>query len=101
MSDQPWTIDSLAHALPHPDQRQQFWRDVNLTPVDQLPDTIARWQQHVERLQEALAHAERLRGCTEHGDGQLPPEYRETPQSQAAWEQWEQQMRQQQGHNAA
>ncbi|WP_051698505.1 Sec34-like family protein [Streptomyces albus] len=101
MSDQPWTIDTIAHALPHPDQRQRFWRDVNLTTLDQLPDVLQQWQRVAEETRNAQAQAEQLREYAEQHDGQLPADYRETPESRAAWNEWERQMRQQQGHDAA
>ncbi|WP_326693236.1 MULTISPECIES: hypothetical protein [unclassified Streptomyces] len=101
MSNQPWTIDTIAHALPHPDQRAAFMRDVSFTSVDQLPARLERWQRFVEQIQAAGTRAEQLREYAEQHDGQLPSDYRETPESRDAWNEWEQQMRQHQGHNAA
>ncbi|WPO70235.1 hypothetical protein [Streptomyces sp. KN37] len=101
-SQQPWTIDAIAHAIPAADTRQTFLREVNLTPLPELPDVLARWQRFVERWHDE--DAPRLDAALEYAKahhGELPPEYRETPESRTAWEQWEQTMRQHQGHSAA
>ncbi|MHC5256740.1 hypothetical protein ACYSUO_02545 [Streptomyces sp. UC4497] len=75
-SDQPWTIDAIAHAIPAADTRQTFLREVNLTPLPDLPDVLARWQRFVEqwrdetvpRLDSILEYAR------DHG-GELSSEY--------------------------
>jgi len=75
MSD--WTIDSIAHALPHPVTRQKFLSEINLAPVDQLPTVIDKWVAFIDRWNAGRDHAERLRDYfTEHGH--LPPEYEAT-----------------------
>ncbi|MGB8939641.1 MAG: hypothetical protein WCD21_05290 [Streptomyces sp.] len=102
MSDQPWTIDAIAHAIPVAEVRQTFLRKVNLTPLPDLPEILVRWQHLVEHWQNDVAP--RLDAVLEYAkthNGQLPDEYRETSESRAAWDQWEQSMRQHQGHSAA
>jgi hypothetical protein len=70
----PWTIDAIAHALPHPDARQNFLREVNLTPLPELPGVLARWERVAAEWTEAAPRLEQLRAYTvEHGH--LPPEY--------------------------
>ncbi|MEU6680202.1 hypothetical protein [Streptomyces sp. NPDC046925] len=102
MSEQPWTIDSIAHAIPVADTRQTFLRQVNLTPLPDLPDVLARWQQFVEDWQnEVTPEMDALLEYAKTHNGELPTEYRETSESRAAWDQWEQTMRQHQGHSAA
>jgi hypothetical protein len=101
-SEQPWTIDAIAHAIPAADTRQTFLREVNLTPLPELPDVLARWQRFVEQWRDETVP--RLDGVLEYAkthNGELPPEYRETPQSRTAWDEWEHSMRQHQGHSAA
>lgn len=74
MSEQPWTIDAIAHALPHPATRMQFLTEVNLAPVDQLPDVITKWVQFIQRWEAGRPHAEQLRAhLRDHG--QLPADY--------------------------
>ncbi|ARX81562.1 hypothetical protein SMD44_00960 [Streptomyces alboflavus] len=102
MSSEPWTIDSIAHAIPVAETRQAFLREVNLTPLPDLPDVLARWQHVVEKWQSE--DAPRVQDALEYAkahNGELPAEYRETPESRTGWDQWEQSMRQHQGHTAA
>lgn len=102
MTDQPWTIDSIAHALPTADLRQNFLREVNLTPLPDLPAVLARWQRFAENWRDHTGPGlEALLEYAKTHNGELPVQYRETPESRAAWDQWEQSMRQQQGHSAA
>lgn len=102
MSEQPWTIDSIAHALPAAETRQTFLREVNLTPIPDLPDVLARWRCFVEHWRDdVVPRMEDLLEYAKAHNGQLPPEYRETPESRNAWDQWERTMRQHQGHSAA
>ncbi|MEU9576081.1 hypothetical protein [Streptomyces chilikensis] len=77
MSEQPWTIDSIAHALPHPVTRQKFLTETNLTPVDQLPTVLARWVRFIEQWESGREHAEHLRDHFREF-GRLPAEYAAT-----------------------
>lgn len=102
MSDQTWTIDAIAHAIPVAEIRQTFLRAANLTPLPELPGVLAAWQRFVEDWRDGTApHLDALLDYAKTHNGQLPPEYRETPESRAAWDQWEHSMRQHQGHSAA
>ena len=77
MSETRWTIDTIAHALPHPVTRQKFLTEINLAPVDQLQTVVDKWIAFVERWNAGRDHAEKLRDYfTEHGH--LPPEYEAT-----------------------
>ena len=74
---QPWTIDSIAHALPHAVTRQKFLSEVNLIPVDQIQAVIDKWVSFLDRWEAGRERAEQLREYfTEHGH--LPPEYEAT-----------------------
>ncbi|MEU2603236.1 hypothetical protein [Streptomyces albus] len=106
MSDQPWTIDSIAHALPHPELRASFTRDVNLAPVDQLPDVIARWTRLVEQWENSKPELDKIQSHVQ-AHGELPAEYRDTPEAEAQTATFLEQLRadaanrRQQGSNAA
>ncbi|WP_309049068.1 hypothetical protein [Streptomyces sp.] len=102
MSSEPWTIDAIAHAIPVAELRQTFLRKANLTPIPELPDVLAGWQRLVEDWRDTgQPHVDAALEYAKTHNGQLPAEYRETPESRTAWEQWEQSMRQHQGHSAA
>ncbi|MFK0142631.1 hypothetical protein [Streptomyces murinus] len=74
MSDQSWTIDTIAHALPHPITRQNFLAEINLAPVDQLPTVIGKWVRFAEQWDAGSDHVEQLRDhFREHR--QLPADY--------------------------
>lgn len=76
MSSEPWTIDAIAHAIPVADTRQTFLRDVNLTPLPELPAVLARWQHFVENWRDQVAP--RMDAVLEYAQahgGELPPEY--------------------------
>lgn len=75
MSDQPWTIDSIAHALPAADTRQTFLREVNLAPLPDLPAVLARWQRLVERLEASKPALDELLQFAKDHNGELPPKY--------------------------
>ncbi|MEU6990335.1 hypothetical protein ABZ953_06690 [Streptomyces sp. NPDC046465] len=76
MSGGPWTIDAITHAIPVAEMRQTFLREVNLTPLPDLPDVLARWQTFVERWQtETAPHVDDVLEYARTHDGQLPPEY--------------------------
>ncbi|MEU0935486.1 MULTISPECIES: hypothetical protein [unclassified Embleya] len=59
-STDPWTVDRIAHALPHPEARHEFLRLVHLTPIGDLPGLLARYAQVAEELIAALPHARAL-----------------------------------------
>ncbi|MET7520707.1 hypothetical protein ABZS88_46930 [Streptomyces sp. NPDC005480] len=99
MSGHDWSIDTIVHALPSPDMRQQALRDIHLAPVDQLEQVIARWQAvaarwvQVEqpRIDEARTHF--------NASGSLPAEHEETAESADRFDAWRhdmEQLRQQQ-----
>lgn len=77
MSEQPWTIDSIAHALPHPVTRQRFLSEINLAPVDELQTVVDKWITFVERWESGRERNEQLRDhFTTHGH--LPADYEAT-----------------------
>lgn len=99
---QPWTVDAIAHALPHPELRQTFMRQVNLTPLPDLPAVLDKWVRFVGEWEAGQPEIEELRAYALEHDGQLPPEHQETPESVAGFEDWEQRMAAlKQGHSAA
>jgi hypothetical protein len=63
-SSDPWTVDRIAHALPHPDARHEFLRLVHLTPIGDLPDLLDRYAQAAESLLAGLPHARALAAQT-------------------------------------
>ncbi|MFJ9037942.1 hypothetical protein ACIRF8_15285 [Streptomyces sp. NPDC102406] len=76
MSEQPWTIDAIAHAIPAAEIRQNFLREANLTPLPELPAALARWQRFVERWRdEVVPQMDEVLAYAKAHDGQLPPEY--------------------------
>lgn len=75
MSDSgAWTIDSIAHALPHPELRATFQREVSFTEVGKLPGIIEKWVDFIERIEAGKPRIEQLRAYF-HENGHLPPEY--------------------------
>lgn len=94
MSGHDWSIDTIVHALPSPDMRQQALRDIHLAPVGQVEQVIARWQAvaarwvQVEqpRIEEARAHHD--------ATGRLPAEHEETAESADRFDAWRQQTKQ-------
>ncbi|MFH8492203.1 hypothetical protein [Streptomyces longisporoflavus] len=76
MTDQPWTIDAIAHTIPNADTRQNFLRAVNLTPLPDLPNVLARWQRFVEQWRDdVVPDLEAVLEYARTHDGQLPAEY--------------------------
>lgn len=73
-SEQHWTIDSIAHALPHPLTRQKFLAEVNLAPVGELPAVLGRWVGVAQDWIEAQPRIEALRQHVKDHGG-LPAEY--------------------------
>lgn len=77
MSETPWTIDSIGHAIPHPVTRQKFLTEINLAPVDQLEAVIDKWVRFVTEWEAGRPRLEELRTYyTEHGH--LPADYEAT-----------------------
>ena len=73
MSGKQWTIDGITHCLPHSVTRQRFLSEVNLAPLDGLPDVLARWIDVAQTWVDASPRLEKLRTYyAEHG--QLPEE---------------------------
>ncbi|MFE9250936.1 hypothetical protein [Streptomyces sp. NPDC007088] len=70
-----WTPDSIAHALPSADMRQEFWKQFNLTPIGELPGLGERWVRVIENLEAGVARGRELHAYQQGHDGQLPPEY--------------------------
>lgn len=88
MSNQSWTIDSIAHALPHPELRQSFMREANFSPVGELPDLLAKWVRFIEKHEAERPRIEELRAYYQQ-HGQLPPAYEEeSAEGRALYEQW-------------
>ncbi|MEU3341996.1 hypothetical protein [Streptomyces sp. NPDC006668] len=87
-----WSIDTIVHALPVPELRQQALREIHLAPVDDLQTVVDRWRAiaaewtltTAPRVEEARAHVE--------ATGELPAQYEETSESAAAFDSWRQQM---------
>lgn len=72
-SEQNWTIDSIAHALPHSTLRQRFLSEAHLAPVAELHVVLARWTRVAEECVEAQPRIEAIRAYfKEHGT--LPDE---------------------------
>ncbi|NGN68568.1 hypothetical protein G5C51_32310 [Streptomyces sp. A7024] len=103
MSADTWTIDSIAHALPSAELRQNFLREVHLTPRSELDAVLERWEQVAIRwTEEEAPRIERARThYAEHGT--LPPEYEGEPveEAQRNFEAWRTRMREQKGSSAA
>jgi len=87
-----WTIDTIVHALPSPDMRQQALRDIHLAPVDQLAAVVDKWRAIAIRwTQEEAPRIETAR-ATYEATGRLPAEYEETPESAERFDAWRHQM---------
>lgn len=92
MSSSDWSIDTIVHALPSPEMRQQALREIHLAPVNELQAAVDRWRAvavewtltTAPRIEEARAQVE--------ATGELPAQYEETPQSVAGFDGWRQQM---------
>jgi hypothetical protein len=89
-----WTIDTIVHALPSPDLRQQALRDIHLAPVDQLTAVVDKWRAIAVRW----VHDEAPRIQTAHAaleaTGKLPAEYEETAESADRFDAWRNHMEQ-------
>jgi hypothetical protein len=103
MSAEPWTIDSITHALPHPELRATFQREVSFTEVGKLPAILDRWVRFIADIQAGRDEAEGVRTYVrEHG--RLPDGYDvDTRESRAQFEELRARLEAQrrQGHNAA
>ncbi|MGW0538731.1 hypothetical protein [Streptomyces sp. NPDC003032] len=100
MSGHDWSIDTIVHALPSPDMRQQCLREVHLAPVDELPAVVDKWQAVASRWAEVEAPNIETARAEYEATGTLPAEHCETPESAARFDDWKQQMaklRQQRG----
>lgn len=100
MTHQPWTIDSIAHALPAADTRQTFLREVNLAPLPDLPAVLARWQRLVERLEASKPALDELLQFAKEHNGELPPQYADDGRTDEWFAQLGESL-QQKGSNAA
>ncbi|GAA2724209.1 MULTISPECIES: hypothetical protein [Streptomyces] len=69
-----WTIDSIGHALPHPELRATFLREVTFTDVRELPGVIERWVAFIEDFEAERPRLEQLRALV-HDNGRLPATY--------------------------
>ncbi|MFD3881190.1 hypothetical protein [Streptomyces microflavus] len=73
MAKEDWTVDRLHVALPHSASRQQLLQDVNLTPIEDLPDVLDSWAAAAEQLEAARPLIEEARARTA-ARGALPAE---------------------------
>ncbi|MEU0002202.1 hypothetical protein ABZ069_35380 [Streptomyces microflavus] len=64
MAKEDWTVDRLHVALPHSASRQQLLQDVNLTPIEDLPDVLDGWAAAAEQLEAARPLIEDARART-------------------------------------
>lgn len=73
-TDRTWTLDSISHALPHPELRQTFMRETHFAPLGELQGVLDRWVRFIEEFEAGRPRVEQLRAhLAEHGE--LPPEY--------------------------
>ncbi|MCA6091190.1 hypothetical protein LE181_03275 [Streptomyces sp. SCA3-4] len=70
----PWTIDSIAHALPHPELRATFMREATFTDVRNLPGILDRWVRFIEDFEAGRDRVEHLRTLVRE-NGRLPETY--------------------------
>ncbi|MEW2302116.1 hypothetical protein AB0958_19420 [Streptomyces sp. NPDC006655] len=75
LSEGEWTPDAIAHALPTPDMRMEFWRQLNLTAFGELEALGARWLKVIEDLQTGVERAREVNAYQREHGGALPPEY--------------------------
>ncbi|WP_329330772.1 hypothetical protein OIU81_03060 [Streptomyces sp. NBC_01454] len=74
MSTGPWTVDSIAHALPHSELRAQFMREATFTNVRELPATLERWVEFIEDFEAGRDRLEHLRTLV-RANGHPPASY--------------------------
>ncbi|WP_406485973.1 hypothetical protein [Streptomyces phaeochromogenes] len=94
-----WSIDTIVHALPSPDLRQQCLREVHLAPLGELESVVDRWRAIATEW--VTTQAPRVDAArTAFETDSLPTEHEETEASAAQFDAWRQQMqglRQQRG----
>lgn len=74
MSAADFTPDDLAHSLPDGGMRQEFLRQLNLTPFDQLPELGRKWDKVVADLKAAAERGRQVHAY-QQAHGSLPPEF--------------------------
>ncbi|MEW1653635.1 MULTISPECIES: hypothetical protein [unclassified Streptomyces] len=74
-SGRSWTVDGIAHALPHSELRATFLREIGFTDVRELPGLLDRWVRFIESFEADRERVEQLR-TTLSGAGNLPATYR-------------------------
>lgn len=83
-----WTIDSISHALPHPDLRAGFMREVTFKSISDLPGTFDRWVSLIERFDAERPRVDELADYYRQ-HGQLPDEHEaESADGRALYENW-------------
>ncbi|MFK8851197.1 hypothetical protein [Streptomyces sp. Ac-502] len=93
MSGPLWTIDSLAHALPAPELRQEFLREAHLATLDELPAVFARWGSLVERYDASRPEMEALLRYARKHDGELPADLADDGTTDEWMTQWGESLR--------
>ncbi|MFI1970637.1 hypothetical protein BLA24_04730 [Streptomyces cinnamoneus] len=73
-TSQPWTIDGIGHALPHPELRATFMREVSFTDVRELPAVLERWVAFIQTFEAERPRLEQLRELV-HENGHPPATY--------------------------
>ncbi|WP_438489635.1 hypothetical protein [Streptomyces sp. S186] len=74
-SGRSWTVDSIAHALPHSELRATFMREFAFSDVREVPAVLERWVKFIESFEADRERVEHLRTAF-HGSGHLPSTYR-------------------------
>ena len=72
VNPEDWTPDQIAHSLPAPTLRAEFVRQLNLTPISELPALARRWVAMVEQLQAAAERGREVHQFQQQHDGELP-----------------------------
>ena len=87
-------IDTIVHALPTPELRQQALREIHLAPVDQLAAVVSKWRTTATRWVHEDAPRIQIARETLESTGKLPAEYEETAESVDRMGAWREQMEQ-------
>ncbi|ANZ20880.1 hypothetical protein ACH4YO_28205 [Streptomyces noursei] len=74
-SGRSWTVDGIAHALPHSELRATFMREITFTDVQDVPAVLNRWVTFIETFEADRERVEDLRTAV-RGSGHLPSSYR-------------------------